>query len=637
MPQFAGETYKDFLRSDSKQHLANFFGFDEKWKSYPQIRENSYILSCDDSGTPCFPISQYYEILEVIRTTQDKERSAFFEKYLNTRVSLYFSHRRGECVALRGESYFRNFAETPHLKSVIRGDLIQDIEILNEIVRSQESTSLPSTFILLVLDHIKNNIFRVMYAYLEESLFSTYPFDYHTWIWLDLQAKSVWEMYLGSVLGLPGVEIFQINPNPLVELMDNLQMDNLHKIKELDSVKTLSKFCYTVYANSSNDESFDCCIPLLYGGIEIPYALYSWGTMVSEKGSLFSSISPVIFSLNRVLKNKISPESFDSRGIIDLSQITLPSIQEEIENSDRTLIVDNSFATGYSARLVYESLKNKYISSVYIAVPEIYLEGLQMLYHNKGYWKGKDLYLSYQYLYCSPVGNYTTCFGKKDESRVVNRVHQILGDTKYAPMRGYDFDNTIAHSSSLHRYGFNFAIAQLTGETWDVKQLAPKNKGLSWIQAAYNIAHELQKQGCQLNGLSKRDFAHRLCREKEKYINYSKESLSLIPSVIQDVLAYSVSDIQVIISNNRLLWVKTVLQYHNMLQFFQYLICEDKAYCTLTNDTIPLSGKPKPYTHGFMEASNYFNLPKLSVFYGDSVETDQTFAQSVGAQFHLIR
>ncbi|NJK70800.1 MAG: hypothetical protein HC932_00810 [Thermales bacterium] len=103
---------------------------------------------------------------------------------------------------------------------------------------------------------------------------------------------------------------------------------------------------------------FDTCMSLLFGGVEIPYALHGFMSVFPSQSIV--NIVPAIFSLNRMVKGEIPRSILDGNGLVevkDLKKIIPRFFLKKLNLENNLLVVDNNITTGYSLKIIVESMK----------------------------------------------------------------------------------------------------------------------------------------------------------------------------------------------------------------------------------------------------------------------------------------
>ncbi|NJL97200.1 HAD hydrolase-like protein [Candidatus Gracilibacteria bacterium] len=503
--------------------------------------------------------------------------------------------------------------------------MLADISFYNICQRNRKD--IPREFVLLVVDHIKSVALKVMHGYVVKSLVDNDYFDEENWNYLDSLIKSLWEGYAGLIFDENGKITGTLSFNYLLTLLDEVEYPL--KIKELDSAKNLLRFAVSVQNSGC---VFDTCMSLLFGGVEIPYALHGFMSVFPSQSIV--NIVPAIFSLNRMVKGEIPRSILDGNGLVevkDLKKIIPRFFLKKLNLENNLLVVDNNITTGYSLKIIVESMK-KVCSNVYCGIPEVYLEEiLNIAKQIKGF-EYKEVMILGSDLTIQPIDKYVTCFGKQDDSRVVNGVRFLLGKADYTQVTGYDFDDTIAETGKLHGIGWNKALEQMGYPDLNVWDL-PSNSGMTNFNAGLNIYHWIVGQNHSVN-LEPNQFAKRLVELKVKaMMEYPLFEIPLIASTINEIRRNNLVDTQIIVTNNLLEFVKHFLEMRNLLRYFTFIICEDYALSVHSGEKVRLKGCAKPSIDAYKEASEFFSIPSLETFYGDKQETDGEFARKLGCKF----
>ncbi|MFH1207753.1 MAG: hypothetical protein V1668_04070 [Patescibacteria group bacterium] len=623
-------------RGGSHESLRDEYLIGHDDKRHDPFAHNFFVCCSDDSGTPCLTLEEYHAVIHQIELgVAELPDRQFLNTYLQNRIREYWSNRRGACVALRGRSYYR-MIETRDAEVVYRsliGDFDEDVKVLNFMARSKDD--FPKELSSLVVEHVKNAVFRIMYAYASRSVTEPSFFRVAEWYLLDNTARTLWEM-LVRILLQTGYQIESpIAVHEVIEIAERLGMsDDLLRIKELDSAKTLLRMADVVLEHE--DDIYDVCMHILFGGIEIPYALYAYGIYRGYRHK-FGYFIPAIFSLNRVKKSHIKPELLGDDGHItreSMSALTPKHFMDQLslKPGANILLVDNNITTGYSIRMMAESLK-RHGYRVHMAVAEVNIQEIKGICDGLANVRNKAVVLSGNDLHYRPVGEYVTCFGINDSSRVLNRIHVLLGRSGNQPLDGYDFDGTIFKTGQLHRMSWNVALDKL-GIEFDVVNL-PDNSGLTYKQAALNTYKYLISQGVEIM-IPEDAFVKKLCSSKlEQMLTFTANDIIAIAKTVNRIREDRHTT-KVIVTNNRLDFVLHCLQQKKLLEHFSYLFCEDYAYCVQTGERVVVVGKVKPWTDAYLEASTYYQLPSMQVYFGDDKKIDQEFSSKLRCKFELI-
>ena len=595
------------------------------------FKDNGFLMCSDDCGSPCLTKREYTCFIGRINDLPiPKNDRKFLLLYLDSRVRCYRSPRRGDCVSLRGIAYYQTFLE--HNQDVLIVNLKQnlrlDVKVFN--LMSRLNLAFPKELLFMVIEHVKNTLFQIMSVYVEKSIREPAFFNDHDWFALDDIARALWDIFVRVILIKNYRLKTGISFESMFRILSHIREEPINPLRELDSAKTLIRFCNVVY---EKDESFDFCMPLLNGGIEIPYALYGYNLF--KKSSKFNKIIPAVFSFNRMRKGKISREVLSSDGLLDMSKMQhiIPSyFLDNLKNSSRILVVDNNITTGYSTRILRDSFK-RYGHTCEIAVAEINLHEIRGICENRTGFENKSVLMRGSDLFCPPVGEYVTCFGIKDNSKVVNRIRFLTNSGEYMQIEGYDFDDTLAKTGMVHRKSWNHALEKL-GYSIDVIEI-PTNSGLTFKTAAENIYQYLSDKGIPI-GTEKAAFVKAMCFEKkEAMMRCDQNDIVLIAKTL-NIIRADTANTKIIVSNNDIDFILHCLAQKDILKYFSYIFCPDCAYCVGSKEKVAIQGNPKPSIEGFMEALTYFQLPMLQKFYGDHKVIDRQFAEKLECEFVLI-
>ncbi len=594
------------------------------------VEHNEFLQTQDDCGAPCIPLVKYEELKSKLLNSC-KGYEQFLQTYLEERVSQYESPRKvASQIALRGSAYYESFVignVSSDKKIDVLKNLKVDIDFYN--ICQQSRKDIPKEFVLMVIDHIKNILFKVMYGLVTEGI-EFKNFNINDWYYLDSLAKSLWEGYARVLFEANGKITGSLDFTRLISLFSELKITG--KIKELDSPKNLLRFARS--AELANID-YTCCASLLYGGIEIPYALHGYNSAFNLK--INAKTLPVVFSTNRVHKGIIDSKIIDCNGVINKNQLhnIIPSeLINKISNEDQILIVDNNITTGYSVKIVRNTLEQIF-SKVYIGVPEIYFGEIKKISERNPGFEDKDIFVSGEDLAIRPIDKYVTCFGVKDSSKVVNRIMFLLKNKNYQQIVGYDFDDTIAETGYLHGEAWDYSLKKVGFNHLSVSDL-PSNSGMTNYNAGLNIYNWLIENKCELS-MPADNFAKQLVKLKFEYLMaYDMNKIPIIASTVNKIIADSVIDTQIIVTNNNLEFIVYFLKQRNLLQYFSYIICADYGLRVNGGEKIKLTGNAKPSIDAYTEARKYFKLPPIREFYGDSKLTDKVFAERIGAKFHLV-
>lgn len=601
--------------------------------SYSHIESNAFLLSSDDIGAPCLIEDEYREFhLKVIQSF-DKKDVQFVLDYLQSHTSDYHSPRRGSSKALRGNPYYRLFKtdDSALLVEMLKNDLQLDISMFNLLARAK--SNVPKELVFMVIEYVKNTLFKIMYAYIEKSLREESFFDINEWNYLDRLAKDLWELHATNLFREDYAIASQLPLYGLFGILTKLDDGTFNKLRELDSTKTLMRLAASM---SSINKKYDFCIPLLYGGIEMPYALYGYSKVYSHR--MFSTVMPLIFSFNRVKKGVIPSSVFTTKGLLSQEGfgniIPQPLLNQLLKQTGgKVLLMDNNFTTGYSARVIKDSLESIGFTCD-LCIAEINLQEINGICEHINPSQGSAIMLRGNTLVCDPVCEYVTCFGLNDRSRVVNRIKFLLGEGGYYELTGYDFDETIVKTGCVHKDCWEAALKRM-GIDIDLG-LLPNNSGLTFEQATFQIYDTLINLQRYEMHLCKKDFAKYLSKYKlEEMKRYDLSKISIIAKTI-NMIKNSHMNMQIVVSNNKLDFVRYVLEGKDLLKYFSFLICEDGAYAVNTQERIALRGQAKPSTEGFLEAAEYFRLPNMKTYIGDHIEIDRLFAEQLGCEFTMI-
>jgi phosphoglycolate phosphatase-like HAD superfamily hydrolase len=599
--------------------LRNYF-LDE---SVPEhLRNNVVIAPIDDCGALCLTQDQFSAMIEVASAIDSRKSGNKLLGYIQDRTTEYYSPRRGKCYSLRGASYYRLFligkSQKDLLKSLAFRDLAVDLEIYKLIVEEK-----PCIYLLYtVLDHIKHRLFQIYYG-LTKTIIDGRENDLLSKLnLLSDVIFAIWVDFMNLILTENHVNQFKPDLDWLFPLEKIISSDGFAKVRELDSSKTLVWYADRVFQSQIK---YDLFVGLLYGGCEIPFAIKAYHEVMDYP--LEAEVVPMIYSLNRILKGELllSSELWTQSNFSELSKICPEGYLPTLQKSSKALVCDNNITTGYSIQSVARYLRNSNII-VDLAIPEVHLDEIGSIVSGV---TEKDVYISATQIKHRPIGEYVTCFGLTDRSRVVDRVKFLLGKGDYLQMSGYDFDDTIAKTGSLHRRAWNFALTELIGEEMDVKNFT-NNSGKTFEEAAESLYLQLSEK----TKLSKEEFVKQLCDKKLQFMldaNYSK--IPLIARTVNIVTEKSLRDQQIIVTNNKLAFVKDFLVKRNLLSCFSHLICQDRAFNVSTEEEIIICGDPKPSDAGYLEASQYFKLPAIVKYYGDNLHYDGKFASNLGAEF----
>lgn len=470
-----------------------------------------------------------------------------------------------------------------------------------------------------------------MSVYFKESISGHIVFDKEDWYTLDKIVRMSWEMLVKSFLD-EKTSLYDLpHLDRLKKISKSLNLHILGKVRELDSAKTLLRLAHKI---SLKRERFDTCVSMFYGGIEIPYAIRAYSIYTKEQ-AVFDATVPCLFSYNRMKKGVIPSDILDEDGLIkkDRLDMVIPDffLKEVLNESNSILVVDNNFTTGYSIVVFSKSIA-KYFKKVSFAVAEANLVEIQAISEMRN--TSKKVIVSPDMLYVMPIGDYVTCFGLDDNSRVVNRVKRIIfEDTHFEETEGFDFDNTLFKTSQLHRLSWNYALQQMGFTDIDVTAF-PSNSGLTMKESAKRILAFLIEKSLG-HELEENQFVKNLCTFKTEY--FLREVHQVIPIAKGINLVKGINDnTKVIVSNNHLDVVLKVLKAHKLTRYFAYIVCADYAYCVKTRKKVSVTGKGKPFVEAYEEVSDYFGIPKMTIYVGDHKEIDGAFAEGLNAKFVLV-
>lgn len=594
--------------------------------------DNKYLLnSSDDAGNPCILLKEYKECVTAVKKMFNDTDEKYVLEYMNSRVAFYESHRRGPCVALRGKKYYPMFQyeNAGTLRNLFQQFLLEEIGMLRFLTRAKGEV--PLILGIMVLEHFKNIVFQIMYSYVQDSISGHIIFDKDDWYTLDKIVRMSWEMLVKSFLD-EKTSLYDLpHLDRLKKISKTLNLHILGKVRELDSAKTLLKMAHKI---SLKRQRFDVCVSMLYGGIEIPYAIRAYSIYTKEQ-AVFDATVPCLFSYNRMKKGVISPEIIGDDGLIkpEMMNTIIPEffLEEVMNSSNSVLVVDNNFTTGYSIVVFSKSIAKCY-QKVSFAVAEANLVEIQAVSEMKN--TSKKVIVSPEMLYVMPIGDYVTCFGLDDNSRVVNRVKRIIfEDTHFEETEGYDFDNTLFKTSQLHRLSWNHALEQMGFTDIDVTTI-PSNSGLTMKESAKRILFFLRENNLATD-LEDNYFVKNLCNFKTEY--FLREVHQVIPIAKGINLAKNINDnTKVIVSNNHLDIVLKVLKKYKLTRFFAYIVCADYAFCVKTRERVSISGRGKPSVEAYEEVSDYFGIPKMTIYVGDHKDIDGAFAEKLNAKFIFI-
>ncbi|PIZ88982.1 MAG: hypothetical protein COX90_01940 [Candidatus Nealsonbacteria bacterium CG_4_10_14_0_2_um_filter_38_17] len=615
----------------SIESLRQEYGIDHK-RIYP-FANNHFLFCSDDSGTPCLTFDEFRSFRKELNNLPlSEDDKAFLNEYIEGRIRYYNSPRRGNCVALRGFPYYRMVQERDNtvLVRLLKQDLYLDAKTFNFLARL--GYRVPKELSFMVVDHIKNAVFRIMYAYIAKSLSQKNFFHVEDWSLLDGLARLLWEILVHILLDDEYIILSQIRFDGLSEVLEKVSDGDFRRILELDSAKTLLRMATTYFQRYPD---FDCCVDILYGGIEIGYALCAYGLFTRRPIPRF--FVPAIFSLNRLKKGEIDQSILGEDGLIisgKLNEVIPGYFLEEISKIGRPkiLVADNNITTGYSVRVLRDSLRKRF-GFCELSVAEVNIQEIQRLCQGSPEANGRTIVLRGADLYQPPVGEYVTCFGLRDKSQVINRVKFILGCGDYTQIEGYDFDGTLFKTGALHRMSWNRALKKL-GIEFDVATL-PSNSGLSFREAALNIYRYLIGVGIDIT-LTEDMFIRELCDAKEQFLKdvHERDIISIAKAI--NLARMDVANTKIIVTNDRLGFVLRCLEKKHLIEYFAYLICEDYAYSVKSREKVALVGKGKPFIDAYLEASDYFHLPHIQTYYGDNDVIDREFAQRLHCDFVLI-
>ena len=626
------------------------FGKIDQWNSLHDLRKeyqiidlysirqmykgNKLLLCSDDSGTACLTIEEFNSFISNIESIKmDRRNNEYIRQYIESRISRYKSPRRGECVALRGKAYYDMILHKHRSKPLnfLMENVKEDLKMYNYLVRIGQP--FPRELHYITIEHIKNTVFIVMNMYITKSLQKKGIFNSSSWLFLDNICRTLWEEFVNLLFCEEDfyTNNSRINYSSLFNIFDKVADQNIHKVRELDSAKTLMRLAKIFFEKKQN--SFNYYFGILYGGIEIPYALYGYSSYQREK---FGEIIPVSFSLNRVKKNCFTKDFINEKGLINATQLHQVMPEYFLNNltdtkDKKAIVLDNNNTTGYSIKILSESLK-KVIPHVDCVVAETNIQEIKAILEKRSGFNDKAILLSGKDLFCRPVGEYNTCFGLKDTSHVINRIKFITGTDNYKQVTGYDFDNTLFKTGEIHRKSWNKALLKLNIE-FDVINL-PGNSGLTFKEAAMNIfIHLSQKHKISLE---KNEFIKQLCDYKTQEM-LKMNSVDFIPiAKVVNLIKYDVKNTNILITNNCLDFVLHVLETKNMLKYFSFLICNDYAMSVSAREKVYLSGGLKPSIDAYVEATEFFDIPILQMYVGDHKKIDAEFAKRIGCKFTLI-
>ena len=274
---------------------------------------DDFLSKIDNAGIPFLTMGEYRGIVSGIKKLTTGLDRKYVLKYLEYRIGQYNSSRLGRCVALRGERYYRPIVvEKSSLYQKLKEDFLADAKMHNFLVGS--GLHWPAELYLLVLDHLKNLTFKVMYTYYLKSINMVGYFKPEAWRIIDNTVRVLWEMIM-EILFTPnyhhGVEM---SFYPMARILDSLSDQPFGKLREMDSLKSLVHFAYRVYEEDEGSAGFDVGMPLMYGGVEIPYAIDAYSSVISGK-PFFKMVVPIVFSFNRIKKGLIPNRIINSEGL----------------------------------------------------------------------------------------------------------------------------------------------------------------------------------------------------------------------------------------------------------------------------------------------------------------------------------
>ncbi len=598
------------------------------------FRGNKLLLCSDDSETACYTMEEFNAFIKRLDSLKmDAKNIRHIKKYVESRISKYTSPRRGPCVALRGKPYYTNILKQNNKKAIkhLNGMLAVDFQMYNYMARID--IALPRELYYITIEHIKNIMFIVMNAYITKSLKNDNFFKPSQWLLLDNICRTLWEEFVNVLFCENSLYIntSKISAANITLILDRISDQNIYKVRELDSAKTLMRLAALFFDGNAPD--FDYYFGLLYGGIEMPYALYGYSIFHGKK---FGQIIPAMFSLNRIKKGVLPELILGNNGLIKETQFNkiIPNyFLDAVRDSSlsKAVVLDNNITSGYSLKIFTESL-SQIINTVKCSVAEINIQEIKAILEKRIGFTNKQILISGKELYCRPVGEYITCFGLNDSSQVVNRIKFITGQDSYQQAIGYDFDDTLFKTGKIHGLTWNTALANM-GIQLDVNDM-PTNSGFTFKEAASNIYSYVSEK--KATDLEKNMFVEMLIKHKKKaLLNIpTKEIMSIGANI--NMIKYDESSTNIIITNNTLEFVLHILQKKELLDYFSFLVCNDLAMCVKTEEKIILTGSSKPSIEACMEAFNYFDIPMIKKYVGDNPIIDGDFANRMKCEFVLV-
>jgi beta-phosphoglucomutase-like phosphatase (HAD superfamily) len=207
-----------------------------------------------------------------------------------------------------------------------------------------------------------------------------------------------------------------------------------------------------------------------------------------------------------------------------------------------------------------------------------------------------------------------------------------MDSVRKTTVEGFDFDGTLFITDQAHKYGWQKALSEIE-VTVDFTKLK-NNSGLTTKQTAKEII-QFGSSDKHYAIASQNDLVDKLSSLKVKYM---LEAPLKDISEITDMTAIlrSSCNIDIIISNNAFAFVHKTLIDYRLMQYVDFIVCEDYGFDVKHNKKVMLSKETKPEPELFFEASSKLNIPLPTIFYGDKDEIDGVFARKINCKFTKV-
>jgi hypothetical protein len=267
-----------------------------------EIYANPVISPVDDCGSICLTEAEYAQMLQCLDNESETFRGKILS-YLESRMIVYHSPRRGKCYSLRGNSYYQLFLVGKQNKNLLKSLAFRDLSLDLEIARLIQGHSVHHYIIYVVLEHIKHRLFQTQYCLTKTILTNGAPELHFILSMVNNQIQLIWHCFMELIVTEKTERLtldFDLQMDWIFPVEPLIVADAFAKVRELDSAKTLLWYSNRIF---QSETKYDTMVALLYGGAELPYAINAYHTVMGYP--LEAQVVPMIYSLNRVLKGEV--------------------------------------------------------------------------------------------------------------------------------------------------------------------------------------------------------------------------------------------------------------------------------------------------------------------------------------------